>query len=338
MSKKKRFMISSSLNQGLTDTMNAVYNNAGSVRFEVIPLTRIDTDPDNPRELKLTKEEAINGISKENESYVEKNNEIESLQSLAETITKKGLINPVVVYKNGENYRLVAGERRFLASLIAKRQDIQARILNEKPNSLDLRLLQWIENTEREDLTLKDRIGNVKSILKEYLKQYPQTEVSPSLIKQLIGVSLPQASCYYAVLNATNDVEEVINNGNINNLDKAALISKLSSQELRNKAIEFCIAGSTLKQLRQLIENENISQEAHKGSSVKKKKGRAASRVNLGSTTNTDVVKKIISSVLKDMQFKQFEATFRNVNWDSYTDVANAFRKFVQILEKEGTN
>ena len=64
-SKPKRFEISPSLSQGLSDTINAVSNNAGKLRFEVIALSRIETDPDNPRDLIISSEEIINGLNKE---------------------------------------------------------------------------------------------------------------------------------------------------------------------------------------------------------------------------------------------------------------------------------
>jgi ParB family chromosome partitioning protein len=334
MSKKKKFVISQSLHQGLSDTMNAVKNNAGSVRFEVITLSRIETDPENPRELKVSHEEVKRGIEKGAPFYEDKRQELENLRPLSETIQKKGLINPVVVYKHGEKYRLVAGERRFLASILAGKEDIQARILNEKPNSLDLRLLQWIENTEREDLSLKDRLGNVKSILNEYKRENVGRPVSASLIKELIGISLPQATCYLSVLNASKDVEEQIILGNINNLDKAAFIAKIEEKDLRQKAIESCIKGDSLKVLRQLVDTQ-VKQEVPVMLKVPKKPGRVATKVSLGATNKPSVIKKIITSVLDHPQFKHIEPAFKEVDWNEYTEVSRAFRKFLTILEKE---
>jgi ParB family chromosome partitioning protein len=335
MSKKKRFGISQSLQQGLSDTINAVKNNAGAVRFEVIGINRIETDPENPRELKISKEEIKNGLTTSSPFYKEKRQELESLQSLSQTIKTKGLINPVVVYKYGESYRLVAGERRFLASVLASREDIQARILNEKPKGLDLRLLQWIENTEREDLSLKDRIGNVKSILKEFSKENSKQEVTATVVKELIGVSLPQATCYLSILNAPKDVEEQIQIGAINNLDKAALLSKIKDPVLRQKAIQSCLEGNNLKSLRELIDQDHKKPMINMSAISHKKPGRAATRVNLGATSKPHIVKTIIFSVLKEPKFKHIEPAFKNTNWAEYQEASKAFQRFLNLLEKE---
>lgn len=337
MSKKKRFGISQSLSQGLSDTVNAVKNNAGSVRFEVVSLARIETDPENPRELKLSKEDVFHGIEKSEPFFNEKQEELERLKSLSETIKRKGLINPVVVYKHGEIYRLVAGERRFLASILAGKEDIQARILQEKPKGLDLRLLQWIENTEREDLSLKDRIGNVKSILAEYLKENDKHELTASALKDIIGISLQQASSYIPVLNAPEDLAEHISIGNINNLDKAAFIAKIERTDLRKNVIESCIKGSSLKELRRLVESEksNLKRQEIESKKSPKKRGRAATRVNLGATSNPNVIKKIVLSVLKEPGLKHIESHFVNINWEEFEQVTKAFKKFLSFLEKE---
>lgn len=334
MTKKKRFGISQSLNQGFTETINAVKNNAGAVRFEVVGLTRIELDPLNPRELTLLPVDIIQGIAKTDSHYDRKRIEFERLQGLAETIKKKGLINPVVVYKFGEKYRLVAGERRFLASLIANRDDIQARVLNEKPNNLDLRLLQWIENTEREDLSLKERIGNVKMIVQEYLQVNGQQEISATLLKELIGISLPQASCYVAVLNAPSDLAEQIAQEKITNLDKAALLAKVKSATIRKQAMEACVAGNSLKQLRSLIDS---AQNGERNTSIviQKKRGRVAARVSLGFTNKPVIIKKIIQFVVKQPEYNHHAIKFDTINWEKYEQVTTAFRKFIELLEGE---
>ena len=68
----------------------------------------------------------------------------------------------------GTGYRLIHGERRCLSSILAGKHDIPAKILDEKPNDFDIRLLQLIENIQREDLILIDVLNNVKEVIKEY--------------------------------------------------------------------------------------------------------------------------------------------------------------------------
>ena len=106
-----------------------------------------------------------NGLDRNDPLYERKLEELEKLKELAITIESSGVINPIVVYKRGEVYRVVAGERRSLASILAGKNEIEARVFNEKPKGFELKLIQWIENTAREDLTLDERIGNIREII-----------------------------------------------------------------------------------------------------------------------------------------------------------------------------
>lgn len=336
MTKKRRFGISQSLNQGFSETISAAENNMGSVRFEVIALSRLEADPENPRDLVLTIEDLKQGTYKTDK---DKQVEYERLLSLAETIRRKGVMNPIVVYKYGDKYRLVAGERRFLASIIAGKEDIQARILAAKPQPLDLRLLQWIENTEREDLSLKERMGNVRAIVNEYNKERGKVELSATLLKELMGISLPQASCYMSVLQAPEDIIESIDLGKINNLDKAAYIAKIKSVDMRQKALNACIDGASLKRLRDLTEKKYAMVSSCEITiKTNKKQGRVPQRVNMGITHKPEVIKKIVHLVTQQAEYNNYATHFEGIDWADYAHVTQAFRKLISILEKEVGN
>ena len=167
--KRKAFSIGSSLTQGLEETVAAAKNHSGELRIEIIPISKIELDPDNPRKLELSMADVINGLSKDDPSYAQKLQEKKNLETLGKTIKDQGLINPILVYKNGDVYRLIAGERRTLASLTNGEKTIQAKILDGKPEQLKISLLQWIENVERADLSLWERLQNLEKIANSYL-------------------------------------------------------------------------------------------------------------------------------------------------------------------------
>src|SRR5258708_9720763 len=75
----------------------------------------------------------------------------ERLEELAQSIRANGIIQPLVVRKQGDRYQLVAGERRFRASKIAEAQQVPV-VIRDIP---DDRLLEitLIENIQREDLS-----------------------------------------------------------------------------------------------------------------------------------------------------------------------------------------
>lgn len=335
MSKKKRFGVSQALTRGLSETIHVVENNAGTFRNVVLPLSRIELDPDNPRKLAVTLDDVQNGIQKNDPAFERKMDELQRLRELANTIETSGVINPIVVYKLGETYRVVAGERRSLASILAGKQEIEARVFNEKPKGFELKLIQWIENTAREDLTLDERIGNIRDIIHEYQEQHAVSDLSATLLKNITGLSLPQASYYMAVLNGPKDLKHAIEHGKIASLDKAAIIAGIDSDTLRTQALMACIDGCSLKELRQIISKEKQIQKKQTVLPSTPKRGRAITRVNMGFTLNTSVVETIVTAVLEQPEFKKYADVFSKVHWDHFDQAARAFQKLIEILEHE---
>jgi len=335
MSKKKRFGVSQALTRGLSEAIHVVENNTGMYRNIVLPLSRIELDPNNPRKLAISLTDVRQGLEKNDPLYDIKSGELEKLKELAATIQSSGIINPVVVYKLGETYRIVAGERRCLASILARKNEIEARVFSEKPKGFDLKLIQWIENTAREDLTLDERIGNIRDLIDEYQTQHGEQTASASLLREMTGLSLPQATYYLAVLNAPHDLKEAIESGKIRSLDKAATIASIHSIETRKMALQACIDGCSLKELRKIIAHEKyvVKQSAE---SVKiGKRGRSATRINMGSTVKGQVVQTIVHAVLNQDAFKRYSTLFSKVDWRQYDDATRAFKKLVGLLEKE---
>lgn len=336
MTKKKRFGISEALTRGLSETINVVENNAGTYRNVMLPLSRIELDPENPRKLTIDLADVKEGIRPDDQQYQRKQEELEKLKELSHTIKTSGVINPIVVYKRGELYRIVAGERRSLASILAGKQEIEARVFNEKPKAFDLKLIQWIENTAREDLTLSERLGNVKEIMREYQLQHgKEIEVTATLLKTITGLSLSQTTYYIAALNAPDDVQFHIQNGGIRNLDKAALLANVEVDEIRRQAIDACVNGSSLKEIRSIISQQKSLKKSSRAPLPISKRGRTAAKINMGTTVKTEVVKAIVDSVMTQKQFDKYMELFSQVNWMDLRQATKAFRKLVEILEIE---
>jgi len=335
MSKKKRFGVSQALTRGLSETIHVVENNSGIFRNVVLPLSRIELDPENPRKLSIDLNDIRQGLNRDDTNLLQKQDELEKLKELAITIKNNGVINPIVVYKRGEFYRVVAGERRCLASILAGKLEIEARVFNEKPKGFELKQIQWIENTAREDLTLDERLGNIQELIQEY-KAQNSGEITATLLKNLTGLSLPQATYYLTVLMAPADLRTAIQTGKIRNLDKAALLASIASAEVRKEAIQACINGSTLKELKTIIMHGRSTKKTVITETIKSK-GRIRTRVNMGFTLHTKVIKTIIHSVVEKNEYQKYSEMFANINWSQFEQATRAFRKLVDILELETT-
>lgn len=251
MAKRKAFSINPSLSRSLEETMLAAQDYTGQLLVEVIAIDRLELDPDNPRELHLEFSDVRQGIIEGDVLAEKKKTELAALESLSKSIASQGLINPITVYKHHDKYRLIAGERRTLSSILAGKTQIQCRILESKPNALNRVILQWMENNEREDLTLWERLNNLRSILKAYSDTHDKNpeRVTAAELSDLTGMSLSQAAQYRLVLQASDTVWQAIKENKIANLDKAAFIVKVTLKD-QDALISLCEQGASLKELK----------------------------------------------------------------------------------------
>ena len=328
---KKSFKIRGNLAEALGDTVNSAINNAGELHIEIIPLRKIMLDPNNPRDLLLNFNDLQEGINKSDPDLQRKIAEKESLDSLAKSIIDQGVINPIVVYKENEHYHLIAGERRTLASIMANKQDVPAKILTSKPDPLKMSLIQWIENIEREDLSLWERMRNLEKIVLAYSKsQNKKTEeISPTTISQLLGCSLQQAVNYNNVLNASAIIKEHIKTGGIKNIEKAAFLAK--ADETSEKALlQLCLKGATLAQLKN--EFKNINSNQLQSITIQSKKNQK--RTVLEAKISKNVAKNIIEIVLQNETYKHLSSQFNDINWEEQKSISSAFIRLLKVLEK----
>lgn len=79
-----------------------------------------------------------------------------SIEDLAKSIEKEGLLSPIVVYKDGDVYRIIAGERRYHAIASLGWKEIECKVLSREQK--DYFRISLIENLQREDLTPEEEI------------------------------------------------------------------------------------------------------------------------------------------------------------------------------------
>jgi ParB family transcriptional regulator, chromosome partitioning protein len=90
----------------------------------------------------------------------------EELRSLSDSIKQYGLNQPVLVRRVGDRYELIAGERRFRASMLAGMPTIPA-IVKEVTDRESL-MLALIENLERSDLNAIEEAKGYERLMNEF--------------------------------------------------------------------------------------------------------------------------------------------------------------------------
>ena len=126
MAKKKKKALGRGLDALFPEVNRAVHEE--SDQLISIPVDKIDSNPFQPR----------------------KEFDEEKLSELADSIRKRGLLQPLLVRKKGERFQLVAGERRLRASSLAELASIPALLVQaDDEQTLEMAL---IENLQRENL------------------------------------------------------------------------------------------------------------------------------------------------------------------------------------------
>lgn len=300
-------------------------------RIENIPIKKIAIDPNNPREFFLTLDDLYHDIPHSDPNYSHKIQEKQSLETLAISIKEQGIINPIIVYKSNDNYYLIAGERRTLGSIIAGKSEIQAKVLNKKPSDLKVSILQWVENIERRDLNLWERLKNIEKIVFSYAqsKNKKKDQVTITELSHLIHCTKSHAMNYKAVLFSDTELQNLIKENKIKNLEKAAIIANIKSSEVKKTAISFCLKGASLKKLKAMIKSGSTTENK-----LRKARGRQSHLVNFGVTKNIDVAKEIINSILRNSSLPLISEDFNHIDWTNYKVITDTFKRIIKKLEE----
>lgn len=157
-----------------------------------------------------------------------------NINELADSIKEHGVIQPIVVRKISDKYEIIAGERRYKASILAGKTTIPAIVTDlDDRNSAEIAL---IENVQRQDLTPIEEAVSYKKILD--MGYINQTELAEKL-----GKTQSTIANKLRLLNLDDEVQEALLDGKIserharsllrlNNKDQVNMLSRIINERL----------------------------------------------------------------------------------------------------------
>ena len=98
----------------------------------------------------------------------------EKLQELADSIKQYGVLQPILVQKEKDYYRIIAGERRWRAARLAGLTQIPAVVREFEP--LDAMAVSLIENLQRQELNPMEECAAYQQLMDQY--QLTQEEIA----------------------------------------------------------------------------------------------------------------------------------------------------------------
>ena len=224
--------------EGLIPTGFDIANVAGpSEQIRQILLTDLEANPDQPR----------------------KHFDEQSLKELSSSIKLHGIIQPLVVTPKGDGkYRIIAGERRFRASVIAGLKKAPAIIRNHK--ELEELEIALVENVQRVDLSPLETAVSI-------VKLRDQFSLTPKQIASKLGKAETTVSNIIRLLHLPKEAIEALQKNIITEGHARAILSLKNSpkaqQELLEKMLKNNIsvreAEAFVKQQKKVIEQKSSS-------------------------------------------------------------------------------
>ncbi len=187
-------------------------------------ITSAETDDTGVKELRITDIEP-------NSSQPRKYFNDEKLSQLAESIKQHGVVQPLIVQREGDTYKIVAGERRWRASRLAGLQTVPA-IVRDLSNKQVMEIA-LIENLQREDLNPIEEAEAYDRLITDF--EMTQEEISAT-----VGKSRPAIANSLRLLSLQEKIKTKLIGGEITSGHARALLS-LSDNAIQLKALEEVI-------------------------------------------------------------------------------------------------
>ncbi|MFZ3031616.1 MAG: ParB/RepB/Spo0J family partition protein [Candidatus Moraniibacteriota bacterium] len=138
------------------------------------------------------------------------------LQELADSIKEHGILQPLVVTKNGETYEIIAGERRFQAAKRAGLETVPVMVRDvTEQQKLELAI---IENIQRHDL-------NPIEEAKAYLRLVDEFSLPQEQVAQKMGKSRSAVANTLRLLHLPIEIQRAVASGKITEGHAKALLA-----------------------------------------------------------------------------------------------------------------
>lgn len=166
----------------------------------------------------------------------------ESLRELSQSIERHGLIQPIIVIRKGDNFTLIAGERRLRATKLLGEDKIKAIVANI--GDKNLRELALIENIQRENLSPIELANAYQELINEY-------KITQEALASIVKKSRTQITNTLRLLGLDEYTKELIDEGKITQGHAKIMVGL-------NKDNQKLVADSIMGQKLSVRDTENL--------------------------------------------------------------------------------
>ena len=216
----------------------------------------------------------------------------ESIRELATTLDKDGLLQPIIVREKGDDYEIVAGERRLRAAKHLAWEKIPA-IVNNMDDS-QAASLALIENLQREDLNPIDEAQAYNNLMK--LNNLTQTTLA-----QNIGKSQSYVANKLRLLKLTPKVQSYLASGEISPRHGRCLVG-LSEKDQGRVLDEILAHNLNVSETEKIVKNV---EQYFAGKNAKDKEKEQAERTRRAANRIPKDLKVQINTIKKAIKLAQ---------------------------------
>lgn len=175
----------------------------------------------------------------------------ETLEELAESIKKYGVIQPIIVNKKEDYYEIVAGERRWRAAKKAGLTEMPCIVRDDDERRN--REIALIENIQREDLNPIDKARGFRQLMDEYGMTQQQ-------LSDTIGISRSGIANTVRILNLDARVIRLAEEGKLTEGHCRSLMSIQDPDKQYQAALKIIEKGETVRDIEQTVKNQKKAQ------------------------------------------------------------------------------
>ncbi len=168
----------------------------------------------------------------------------QSMEELTQSVKEKGVIQPVLVRRRGDDYELIAGERRFRAAKLLNLKEIPVIVKDvEDRDSLEIAL---IENIQRQALNAIEEAHAYQYLIDKF-------GVTHETSSQVRGKSRVSVTNTLRLLNLPQEIQEEIKKGRLSFAHGRALLEVEDLNQQRRLAQEAISKSLSVRELESLI-------------------------------------------------------------------------------------
>ncbi|HEY8414269.1 MAG TPA: ParB/RepB/Spo0J family partition protein [Thermaerobacter sp.] len=168
----------------------------------------------------------------------------QAMAELVESIRQHGIVQPLLVRREGDGYRLVAGERRWRAAREAGLKVVPAVV--REMSDTEMMEIALVENLQREDLNPIEEAQGYRMLCEEL-------GLTQEQVSQRVGKSRSHIANMMRLLQLPEDLRRLVAEGKLSTGHAKVLLGVASPSEMRQLAARVLSEGLTVRQLERLV-------------------------------------------------------------------------------------